>query len=150
MLFKNISNYIFNYHLFFASLVAYGSKNRWIIDNSAFSTGKDKNGKRIQRVENTTCFQLLHKEPLRVIFIDLHRKYTNNCRVNIPILVIGSYADLYFPEKSLRKTAKVYGCSEEDTKKQLKILPELCHDMMLDSDWEKSAKEVLDFMGNNK
>lgn len=142
-----------NYHLFFASLVAYGCKKKCIIDNSAFSTGKDKNGNRIQRVKSTDCFQLLHKEPLRVIFINLHSKYTNNHSVNIPILVTGSYADLYFPEKSLKKTAKIYRCSEEDTRKHLKILPDLCHDMMLDEvdeGWKGSAEEVLKFMENNK
>lgn len=140
----------FNYHLFFASLVAYGCKKKCIIDNSAFSTGKDKNGKRIQRVKNTTCFQSLHKEPLRVIFKDLHSKYTNSYSVNIPILVTGSYADLYFPEKSLKKTAKIYRCSEEDTKRNLEILPDLCHDMMLDEGWKESAEVVLKFMENNR
>lgn len=151
--FKTFITTLFNYHLFFASLVAYGCKKKCIINNSAFSTGKDKNGKRIQRIKNTDGLQLLHKEPLRIVIIDLHSKYTKNHSVNIPILVTGSYADLYFPEESLKKTAKIYKCSEEDTRKNLKILPDLCHDMMLDEvdeGWKKSAKIVLEYMKNNK
>lgn len=147
---KTLITTFFNYHLFFASLVAYGCKKDWIIKNSAFFTGKDKNGKRVQRIKDTNCFQLLQKESLKVIFISLHSKYTHNRDINIPILVIGSYADLYFSKRSLKKTAKFYRCSEEDTEKHLEILPELCHDMMLDPKWEESANAVLNFMENNK
>lgn len=81
---------------------------------------------------------------------DLYKSYTDNYDIDIPILVIGSYADSYFPEESLEKTAEAYKCSKSDKRKRLEILPDLCHDMMLDPDWEKSAKVVLEFMENNK
>ncbi len=92
---------------------------------------------------------LLQAESREIIFNDLYEPYTENYP-DIPILVIGSYADSYFPKKSLEKTAKAYGCSENNTKKQLTILSNLCHDMMLDEkEWQKSAKAVLEFMENN-
>lgn len=92
---------------------------------------------------------LLQKESKNIILKNLFKPYTNNYKVGIPILVIGSYADSYFPEKSLRKTAEFYECSEIDTTKQLKILPDLCHDMMLDEEgWEESARVVLEFVEN--
>lgn len=147
--FRTLATTLFNYRLFLASLVVYGCTKDSVIKKAAFFTGKDKNGKRVQRVHDVNIFQLLHREPLKVVFIDLHRKYTGNATIDIPVLVTGSYADLYFPEKSLNRTAKVYGCSENDTRKQLVKLDYLCHDMMLDDDWKGSANVVLKFMENN-
>lgn len=93
---------------------------------------------------------LLQAESGKILKNDLFKPYTNNYDIDIPILVIGSFADSYFPEKSLRKTAGAYGCTENDEVKKLKILNDLCHDMMLDPDWEISAKDVLEFMERNK
>lgn len=93
---------------------------------------------------------LLQIESKKIITKDLYKPYTNNYDIEIPVLVIGSYADSYFPEESLRVTADAYKCSEGNTMKQLRILSDLCHDMMLDPEWKKSAKAVLEFMDNNK
>ncbi len=60
---------------------------------------------------------------------------------NIPVFVIGSDKDAYFPIKSLNKTAAFY-----DTKPM--ILKGLCHDMMLDFEWEKAAQSVLEFINS--
>lgn len=93
---------------------------------------------------------LLHNES-KVAIKELGKSYTDNYnKDDIPILVIGSYADSYFPEKSLEKTASMYRCTKNDTKRHLEILPDLCHDMMLDPDWKKSAKAVFNFMENNR
>lgn len=93
---------------------------------------------------------LLQAESVKITKIDLFKPYTNNYTRDIPILVIGSYADSYFPKESLEKTASMYECTIDDTKRHLEILPDLCHDMMLDPDCEKSAEPVLKFMENNK
>ena len=58
---------------------------------------------------------------------------------NVPVFVIGSDKDAYFPTDSLNATANFY-----DTKPM--ILRGLCHDMMLDPEWEKAAESVLKFI----
>ena len=60
---------------------------------------------------------------------------------NIPVFVIGSDKDAYFPIKSLNETAAFY-----DTRPM--ILKGLCHDMMLDFEWEKAAQSVLEFINS--
>lgn len=140
---KTLGSTLINFRLFFASLVAYGCKKSFIKQKAAFFTGRDEKGKRKQRVKNAKQLPL-QKESLRVVFCDLHTKYTRNYDVDIPVFVIGSYADRYFPEKSLKKTANRYAGND---KTALKILERLCHDMMLDDkEWEESAKPVLEFI----
>lgn len=116
------------------------------IAGSAFFDNRIKSPNDIKRYN-----KLLHRESFVITFVSLYfpyyiRKYSGD----IPILVVGSYADSYFPKKSLEKTAKTYKCSKTDKRRQLEILPDLCHDMMLDPEWKKSAKVVLKFMENNK
>jgi len=62
---------------------------------------------------------------------------------NLPIFVIGSNKDAYFPTDSLNITANFY-----HTKPM--ILRGLCHDMMLDPDWKDAAWSVLQFVNNPK
>ena len=71
------------------------------------------------------------------------QRFKLNKNINIPVFVIGSDKDAYFPTKSLNKTADFYGTKAT-------ILNGLCHDMMLDEGWKKSAEEVLKFIENNK
>lgn len=95
--------------------------------------------------------KLLHRESLVITFANLYLPYyKGKYNENIPILTIGSKVDSYFPKESLIKTADVYDCTENNKKKQCIILDNLCHDMMLDPEWEISAKKVLDFMENNR
>lgn len=61
--------------------------------------------------------------------------------VTIPLLVIGSAADLLFSTEELNKTAAAYGLKPV-------ILPDMCHDMQLDPDWEKGADEILRYISN--
>lgn len=121
-----------------------GMRGKKIIHNAAFFTGQDKAGNKIQRIENTSRFaSLLQPDSIKVIGRDLNNLYSKNYNVNIPVFVIGSYADLYFPQKSLEQTASAYA---QNGKTALVILERLCHDMMLDPEWEKSAKPVLEFV----
>lgn len=95
--------------------------------------------------------KLLHRESIVITLISLYLPYyKGKYNGNIPILIIGSEIDSYFPKKSLIKTANTYGCTEDNKVKQCIILDKLCHDIMLDPEWEKSAKDVFKFMENNK
>lgn len=88
------------------------------------------------------CKNSLCKESLKAMFG--LRKFKLNNDINIPVFVIGSDKDAYFPANSLNKTADFY-----DTKAS--ILAGLCHDMMWDEKcWEESANAVLEFIENNK
>ena len=58
-------------------------------------------------------------------------------------MVIGSEVDKYFPSKSLETTHTYYPDA------QYEVLPDMCHDMMLDPDRDRAAKLVLDFMDKN-
>lgn len=90
------------------------------------------------------CKKLLCRESFKAL-LELC-KFRLNKNIDIPILVIGSDKDSYFPEKSLNKTYDFY---KNNHKTQLEILPNLCHDMMLDENgWKKSAKVILEFMNN--
>ncbi|MDE7267075.1 MAG: lysophospholipase [Lachnospiraceae bacterium] len=88
------------------------------------------------------CKISLCRESIKAMFGLCRFKLNKN--INIPVLVIGSDKDAYFPTNSLNKTAAFY-----DTKAM--ILKGLCHDMMFDEKgWEESANTILKFMENNK
>lgn len=95
--------------------------------------------------------KLLHRESFVITLASLYLPYyKGKYNGNIPILTIGSKIDSYFPEESLIRTANVYDCTEENKEKQCIILDDLCHDMMLDPKWKKTAQYILKFMENNK
>lgn len=53
-------------------------------------------------------------------------------------MVIGSNADLLFPEEDLISTAISYGTSPV-------VMEIMCHDMMIDPEWERGAIEIRKF-----
>ncbi len=57
------------------------------------------------------------------------------------MLVIGGEDDQVISTKDLQKTAKIYQAD-------LKILPNIAHDMMLDTHWEAAAHEILSWLSN--
>lgn len=127
-----------------------GCKKRRHMPNANFfvAVHDDVIMNRISNKEDIRYYQNeLYRESLRAMF-GLYR-YRIDGGIDIPILVIGSKADAYFPEPSLRKTAECYGCTEHNEKHKLVIMDDLCHDMMLDPDWETSAEQILGFMENN-
>lgn len=146
------------FNLFCATLTAFGC-NRWIFrkfltQHAAFFTGKDKNGNLVQRVKDPSKYagslQLESQKVTGGLIKEgdlTNADYSDNYNVDIPVLVIGSYADQYFGQKSLEKTAAEYA---EKGKTGLVILERLCHDMMLDDyepeAWKASAEPVLAFI----
>ena len=139
-----------------AALIAqFGAKSGFSVHNAAFFTGENKQGKRCQRVKDTSPYKvLLQKESKKVTGTikkdgDLNQKYSENYEVDIPIFVSGSRADLYFGKDSLKQTADAYA---KNGKTALVILERLCHDMMLDDfepeAWKASAEPLLEFVEN--
>lgn len=70
---------------------------------------------------------------------DLLSRFTDIPADLPPLMVIGSRDDGLFGEESQRATARAYGVTPL-------LLDDLCHDMMLDPDWELPAQHVLDFV----
>lgn len=60
-------------------------------------------------------------------------------KVKIPVAVIGSSNDLVFADRELQITADAYGVKPV-------IFIDLCHDMMIDPEWEKAAMTILNFL----
>ena len=101
-----------------------------------------KNGIRckskISKEDLTYCAESLCRESLKAMLGLRHFELKNN--LTIPVFVIGSDKDAYFPVKSLNQTAAYYGT-------KAMILKGLCHDMMFDKDgWKDSAEAVLEFL----
>lgn len=63
----------------------------------------------------------------------------NQENVDIPVGVIGSSNDYIFADRELNLTAEAFGT-------EAVILQDLCHDMMVDPEWELAAAAVLDFL----
>ena len=145
-LIKTFFSTFFNKNLWYAFMVACGCKKNWSdhIHNAAFFTGENEAGEKVQRIEDTTSYEsLLQKESWKVFMLDLYSTYSENYKIDIPVFVIGSEADVYFPKESLVKTAQKYAEYKEPAYECLKYL---CHDMMIDPDWEIPAELVLKFM----
>jgi pimeloyl-ACP methyl ester carboxylesterase len=70
---------------------------------------------------------------------DLLKRFTDIPTDLPPLMVIGSRDDGLFGEESQRATARAYGVTPL-------LLDGLCHDMMLDPDWELPAQHVLEFV----
>ena len=87
----------------------------------------------VARYAPNFCPESLLAMALPVFF---HYKPAN---VNIPVLVLGSDADLFFPMRAQKRNAKAYNVEPV-------MLPNMCHDMMLDPEWEKGAEEILKFL----
>ena len=109
------------------------------LKKSAFFAGGNVNPIDLERYG-----RLLQREPILVPFELFTIIYSQNYKLSslFPILVIGSKSDLYFPKKSINKTAKAY-------RQKPVILNGICHDMMLDIQWEKTAEYVFNFLENN-
>lgn len=141
-----------DWNLFLAAAISWNWHNffkgfrKKMVHDAAFFSSRDPSGKVTQRVKDTSEYEaLLQQESSKVTF-GLLKSYTENYNIHIPVFVLGSYADLYFGEESLKKTAGIYAEAGNDNT-ALVILKRLCHDMMLDDDeWEASAEPVLHFM----
>lgn len=85
--------------------------------------------------EYYTYFQNESKKAVEQFYTTIAQSYD----VEIPVGVIGSSNDLIFAEREQRLIAEAYGV-------EAVILKDLCHDMMLDPEWEKSAEALLNLL----
>lgn len=126
------------------TLLSLRNKSMWDASLLAIFGRKKDLGKSAffdSRIEDTSYYEeQLQRESIIITLISLYSKYTNNTHVNVPVCVLGSEADLYFPEESLLQTAKAYGLEKPI------MFPAMCHDMMLDPMKDEAANAVLQFM----
>lgn len=118
---------------------------------SGFFTGS-KDG--IDEKDMALALENLENEAPCVLFSDLYKKYSDNYKLSCLVQVVGSKTDAYFPEPSLKKTAEHYrdaGTEVQyyaDTQKYYYAFDGICHDMMLDKQWESVAEVILEFIQN--
>ncbi|MEY4598779.1 MAG: hypothetical protein RLZZ445_1576 [Pseudomonadota bacterium] len=60
-------------------------------------------------------------------------------RTDIPVQVIGSADDLFFPPSLVEETAELHGVTAE-------ILPDMAHAVMLDVNWVQAAKRLAEWL----
>lgn len=120
-----------------------GRKQNKHLSESNFFVAKDRNTKKfVPRITDETKLKYYDEQLCREsIFAMVNLWKFEITKPNIPVFVIGSDKDAYFPTDSLEITANFY-----DTKPM--VLRGLCHDIMLDPEWEKAAESVLEFIEN--
>lgn len=88
-------------------------------------------GGRIPTEEMREYYTLLQADSQKALG-ELYTTIASNYDVDIPVRVMGSRNDLIFAEDEQHMNAEAYGTKAA-------LLDGLCHDMMLDPEWEKSA-----------
>lgn len=68
-------------------------------------------------------------------------KKRSETSIKIPLLIIGAKNDKMITEKQTYSMGRYYG-------KEILLLEKSGHDIMLDVEWEKSAKFILNFLEN--
>jgi pimeloyl-ACP methyl ester carboxylesterase len=61
--------------------------------------------------------------------------------INVPMLVLGAQNDAILPPLKIEKTAR-------DFKADVKIFPDMAHDLMLERGWQKVADFMIDWLKN--
>lgn len=112
------------------------------LKQAGFFTGSDEG---IDPKDMALALDHLENESLRVLMRDLFKRYSENNKLSCSVLIVGSKTDAYFPGLSLIQTANTYRDAgtlvlADD------IFNGICHDMMLDRQWEKVANAIHNFM----
>lgn len=95
------------------------------------------------RVDNKEYYiNKLRKDPIKAQIQVLKGFKTNKSITSIPSLVLTSWNDNCVPVKFSIRTGK-------RLKSKIIVLNDICHDMMLDNDWEIVAKEIYNFLMTN-
>ncbi|MEW9702708.1 alpha/beta hydrolase [Paenibacillus sp. SI8] len=69
----------------------------------------------------------------------MRRIVPKSVSINVPLLVLGSKQDWFFPEKTVIKIGKSYQTEPI-------IFNDICHDMMLDPNWRAVADQIVPFL----
>ncbi|WP_217557310.1 alpha/beta hydrolase [Paenibacillus sp. GbtcB18] len=94
---------------------------------------------KISREKLEHFVQQMQPESRKAMIGLLKRIVPKTMVTDIPILVLGSNTDKIFTARTCKSTAKFYKVNPI-------ILPDLSHDMMLDSNWHVAADEILRFL----
>ena len=82
---------------------------------------------------------LLGRESFRAI-LELSYLRPDPARVRgTPLLVLGAERDYIVPPADVVRTAETYGAES-------RILPDIAHDLMLDTDWRRAADALLEWL----
>lgn len=81
----------------------------------------------------------LQSESFRSYLDELGSNLVHTRRVKTPLLIIGAEKDTLIKPWMVQRTAKGYGTSAE-------IFPDMAHDVMLETGWEKIAKRILEWL----
>lgn len=83
--------------------------------------------------------QRLQDESFRVYLDELGLNLARPQRVKTPLLVIAAEKDAVVPLKTVEDTARAYGT-------QAVILPDMAHDVMLETKWQVCAERILQWL----
>lgn len=121
-------------------------KTGWMFQLNAFNQTRGRNfpypllfNNRLTPDQSVRFAALLQPESNKVGMELCRRIVPRISASQIPILVLGSYSDHLFAEKSLQHLAKFY---------QVKpiIFADMCHDIMLDPEWKQAADKIAAFL----
>jgi pimeloyl-ACP methyl ester carboxylesterase len=82
---------------------------------------------------------MMQDESFRSYLDELGLNLVRTKRVKTPLLVIGAENDAVIKHWMVRRTANLYGT-------QAVIFPNMAHDVMLETDWEKVAETILKWL----
>lgn len=85
---------------------------------------------------------MLHDESFQILFDTLLFNLPKPEKVNRPLLVLGAENDTIFSVESVQKTAESYGT-------EAVIIPDMAHDMMLESRWQEAADHIVHWVREN-
>lgn len=97
---------------------------------------------RIEQSELNKYKSLLVEESLNVKLGVMETVMPKDFKCNTKFLVVGSHNDYCMPLSASIKTAEFFRCN-------MVILENLCHDMMLDPQWEEVAEYCYKFINGN-
>lgn len=94
---------------------------------------------RISDKDLTRYAPLFKAESKKALKEMLEPRSSKRQKPKLPVCLIGSKADKLFPCSDQTELGKAYD-------KQTILLTNVCHDIMLDIEWEKGAREILKFI----
>ena len=84
----------------------------------------------------------MQNESFRAYLDELGLNLVRTKRVKTPMLFIGAQNDAVIPPAMVQRGAKAYGVQAE-------IFPDIAHDIMLETGWEKVAQRILEWLDEN-
>jgi pimeloyl-ACP methyl ester carboxylesterase len=84
----------------------------------------------------------MNSESFRSLLDELGLNLVHTKRIQLPLLIIGAQNDTVILPSMVQSTAQIYGTTAE-------VFPDMAHDVMLETGWEKVAKRILEWLNGN-